>query len=477
MPASPLPVISPSAVSAMHAEMGPVLDPASAALPPDGRRHAIQPADVRGRFQLARRGTFAALITLWAALPWIRIGGHPCVFIDIGARHFFLFGMTFNAQDTWLLFFLLTGVGFSLFYVTALAGRVWCGWACPQTVFLEGVFRRIERWIEGPRETRMRRNRGPWDFERITRKILTHAVYLLAALAVAHVVLSYFVSLPKALQMVRRSPSAHPEAFAWVVAMTGALYLNFAWFREQLCVVLCPYGRLQSALMDEHSLVVGYDARRGEPRGKRGAPGAGDCVDCKRCVVVCPTGIDIRNGVQMECVGCTACIDACDEVMAKLGRRRGLVRYDSQNGLAGKPRRIARPRIFLYTFLLAVGAAVALTASRGRSDFEATLMRLPGEPYTLDGDQVRNALQLHIVNKRATDESYRIDIESVDGMGAVLPISNVTIGSLADARVPIFLSMPRDRPACNVPVRIRVVRSTSGQDSKSVTGSFLGPCR
>ncbi|HXX70585.1 MAG TPA: cytochrome c oxidase accessory protein CcoG, partial [Polyangiaceae bacterium] len=445
--------------------------------PPDGRRHAIQPADVRGRFQLARRAAFGALMALWAALPWIRIGGHPCVFIDIGARHFFLFGTTFNAQDTWLLFFLLTGVGFGLFYVTALAGRVWCGWACPQTVFLEGVFRPIERWIEGPREARMRRNRRSWNFEKAARKITTHAFYVLAALVVAHVVLSYFVSLPKALQMVRHAPSAHPQAFAWVVATTSALYLNFAWFREQLCVVLCPYGRLQSALMDEHSLVVGYDARRGEPRGKRGTAGAGDCVDCKRCIVVCPTGIDIRSGLQMECVACTACIDACDEVMVKLGRAPGLVRYDSQNGLSGKPRRVVRPRIFLYTVLLVVGTAVALTASRRRSDFEAHLMRLPGEPYTLDGDQVRNALQLHIVNKRATEEAYRVDVGAVDGMSVVVPIPSVTVASLSDARVPIFLSMSRDRSACSVPVHVRVARSASGEDSKQVTGSFLGPCR
>lgn len=290
-------------------------DMSSAALPADGRRAAIQPADVRGRFQRARTGVFAVLVCVWAALPWIRIGGHPALFIDVDARALYLFGATFNAQDTWLLFFLLTGVGFGLVYATALAGRVWCGWACPQTVFLEGVYRRIERWVEGPRERRLRRNAGPWTPEKLARKGATHALFVVVSVVVAHIFLSYFASLPKTVQMVRHAPAAHPEAFAWVLAMTAVFYLNFAWFREQLCVVLCPYGRLQSSLLDEHSLVVGYDANRGEPRGKKGTAGAGDCVDCKRCVAVCPTGIDIRNGVQMECLACTQCIDACDEIM------------------------------------------------------------------------------------------------------------------------------------------------------------------
>ena len=209
--------------------------------------------------------------------------------------------------------------------------------------------------------------------------------------------------------MVRQSPSAHPEAFAWVVAMTALFYGNFAWFREQLCVVLCPYGRLQSALLDEHSLVVGYDARRGEPRGKKGAAGAGDCVDCKRCVVVCPTGIDIRAGTQMECLACTACIDACDDVMDRLGRPRGLVRYDSQGGLVGKPLKVLRPRIALYTVLLVIGAVVALSRPRASGGTSRSgLLRLTGEPYTVESGEVRNALSLHLVNKRSDQASYSI---------------------------------------------------------------------
>jgi cytochrome c oxidase accessory protein FixG len=449
----------------------------SEALPPDGHRAAIQPADVRGRFHRARTAGFFLLIGLWAALPWIRIGGHPAVFIDVDARELFLFGATFNAQDTWLLFFLLTGVGFGLVYATALAGRVWCGWACPQTVFLEGVYRRIERWIEGPREVRIRRNAGPWTAAKLGRKLATHSLYVAASLLVAHIFLSYFVSLPKTFQMIRHTPAAHPEAFAWAVAMTLTFYLNFAWFREQLCVVICPYGRLQSALLDEHSLVVGYDARRGEPRGKKGTAGAGDCVDCKRCVVVCPTGIDIRNGVQMECLACTQCIDACDEIMDRLGRAHGLIRYDSPGGLLGRPRRIFRPRLWLYSALMLLGALVAFGATRKRSDFEVTLLRLAGEPYSLEGGEVRNSLQLHLVNKRPTSEAFRLEVEPAEGMAIVLPLPTVAIGSLADARVPLFLSVRRDQFHGGFPVRVRVVRSADERDARVVAGTFLGPSR
>jgi cytochrome c oxidase accessory protein FixG len=449
----------------------------SASLPADGLRKRIHPADVRGRFRRVRSAVYALLIVLWAALPWLRVGGHPVVFVDLEARELFFFGLTFNPQDTWLLFFLLTGVGFGLVYATALAGRVWCGWACPQTVFLEGVYRRLERWIEGPRETRIRRDAAPMTAQKVVRRVASHTAFAVASLVVAHIVLAYFVSLPKALAMVRQSPAAHPEAFAWILAVSALLYLNFAWFREQFCVVLCPYGRLQSALVDEHSLAVGYDARRGEPRGKKGTTGAGDCVDCKRCVVVCPTGIDIRNGVQMECVACTACIDACDEIMDRLGRPRGLVRYDSLEGLSGRPRRVWRPRIVLYSVLLVVGATVALIATRRRTDFEATLLRLPGEPYTIDGPDVRDAFQVHVVNKRAQVVEYRVEVEPATDMTALVPMPAVTVEPLGDVRVPLFVGVPRAAFRSEFPVRVRVTPAHEPESVTTTTATFLGPGR
>jgi cytochrome c oxidase accessory protein FixG len=330
----------------------------SGALLPDGTREDVQPADVKGRFTLSRRMGYVALIAFWAALPWIHIGGNPAVFLDVERRRFFLFGLTFNAQDAWLLFFLLTGVAFGLIYLTALLGRVFCSHLCPQTVFLDGVYRRIERLVEGGREARRRRNAGPWNADKIARKALVHALYLGTSFLIAHIVLAYFVSLPALWDMMRNRPAEHPEAFAWMAGMTLVLYGNYSWFREQLCLIICPYGRFQSIFTDRDTMLVAYDGKRGEPRGKVKDTARGACVDCNRCVVVCPTGIDIRNGLQLDCIGCTACIDACDEVMDKVHQPRGLVRFASQNELVGEPRRFVRPRTIAYTVALVVGAVV-----------------------------------------------------------------------------------------------------------------------
>ncbi|HEY8924555.1 MAG TPA: 4Fe-4S dicluster domain-containing protein, partial [Polyangia bacterium] len=292
----------------------PPAPPTSEALRPDGRRTAIHTIDVKGRFIRARRLTFAALIALYVAAPLIRIGGHPAVHLDVAARKFFLLGSTFNAQDFWIVLFIGTALLFSLLLLTAWHGRIWCGWACPQTVFLEAVYRPIERLVEGPRSRRLKLRGAPWTLERAARTAVKHVLYILVSLILSHVALSLFLSASELAAMVREGPASHPAAFTWSVAVTAALYFNYAWFREQLCIVLCPYGRLQSVLHDPDSIVVGYDARRGEPRGKLVrsaalalAPAAtapaprGDCVDCRKCVYACPTGIDIRNGLQMEC--------------------------------------------------------------------------------------------------------------------------------------------------------------------------------
>ncbi|MBN9166592.1 MAG: cytochrome c oxidase accessory protein CcoG, partial [Myxococcales bacterium] len=346
----------------------PSQTPGSGSLGTDGRRRRPYPADVSGRWVRARRVVYFALIALWAALPWIRIGGHPAVFLDIERRSFFLFGATFNAQDIWLLFFAVTGFGFGLACVTALLGRAWCGWACPQTVFIEAIFRPIERLVNGPRNTALERAKKPPSLDSVWRTGLTHALYVLAAAFAAHVFLAYFVSLPKLYEMIRTRPGAHPEAFAWMLGSTALFYVSFGVFREQFCVVMCPYGRLQSVLIDDDALVVGYDERRGEPRGKAKDAGRGACVDCNRCVVVCPTGIDIRQGLQLDCIACTACIDACDDVMDRLGQERGLIRYDSLRGLRGEQRRpwFRRPRLAIYGVLLALGMVATSVAMHRR---------------------------------------------------------------------------------------------------------------
>lgn len=442
----------------------------------DGRRRRPYPADVSGRFVRARRIVYALLIAIWAALPWIRIRGNPAVFLDVERRQFFLFGLTFNAQDVWLMFFLLSGVGFGLVYATAFLGRVWCGWACPQTVFLEAMFRPIERLVDGPRANALRRAQQGFSLDRAWRLVAKHAAYLVAALLVAHVFLAYFVSLPRVFAMVRHSPALHPEAFAWAASVTAVFYGNFAFFREQLCVVVCPYGRLQSVLLDDDSLVVGYDTKRGEPRGKATAKDTGDCVDCKRCVVVCPTGIDIREGLQLDCIACTACIDACDDVMDKLERPRGLVRYDSLRGLRGEPKRVLRPRVVGYTALLAVGAIVALFAFRTHTPFEANLVRLPGTTYTREDGVLRNSFELHLVSKEASPLVFEVETRTDDGLEYLVPTRTVEVEPLGSRRVPVFVTMKiedfvADRPFV---VKVRTHGDHVAPAEREMRATFLG---
>lgn len=438
----------------------------------DGTRARIVPADVRGRFQRGRRVAGLLLVAFWAGLPWIRIGGEPALFLDIERRRFFVFGASFNAQDLWLLFFFLTGAVFSLVFVTAVVGRVWCGWACPQTVFLENVFRPIERLVNGSREQRQRRARHPEsEAMAVFRQLATQVLFALASVFVAHVFVAYFVSLPSLFAMMRRAPGEHLEAFVWMVAISALFYANFAWFREQLCVVVCPYGRLQSIFLDDNSLIVGYDEQRGEPRGKKSSKATGDCVDCGRCVAVCPTGIDIRNGLQMDCIACTQCIDACDDVMGRLGRASGLVRYDSLRGLRKEARRILRPRVLFYGAMLVVGAVVATFALRSRASFEANLIRLPGAPFTKEGESVRNGFQIHLVSKSKTPETFDVEGAALPGAELTIPMRRIEIEPLGSRVVPFFVTggaMLRGQP------KIRLVVRRENGESRELEAVFLG---
>lgn len=453
----------------------PVIEPPSS-LRQDGSRAFVYTADVHGRFATARRVVFAVLIAVYVALPWIPIGGRPAVFLDVEHREFFLFGETFNAQDVWLVFFLVTGAVFGLVVLTAVAGRVWCGWACPQTVFLDGVFRPIERLVEGNREARLRRAKGPWTLDLVWRKALVHALYLLLAAALAHVLVSYFVSLPRLWAMMRAAPSEHLEAFVWTGCITVALYVSFGHFREQLCLGVCPYGRLQAALTDADSLVVGYDARRGEPRGKVGDEGKGACIDCNRCVVVCPTGIDIRRGQQLDCIGCTACIDACDEIMDKVHRRRGLVRYDSLRGLEGGKRQLWRPRLAIYAVLGALGLGASSLALAHHTDFEAHLLRIPGAPYTVENGVVRDAFELHLVNKRNAAVTLDVEALPLPGVTFVIPLHHVALAPLDAEEAPVFVTIPHARFREDLTIRLHVRSADEPNRAPvEVTAEFLGP--
>lgn len=381
----------------------------------DGSRYFLHPSDVNGKYTFWRRVVGILLIILFLALPWIPVNGYPALFLNIDAMRFYVFGMTFSAYDMWVMFFLISGLGFALYFITSLFGRIWCGWTCPYTVFIDTIYRRIERWIEGDALARRKLDQQDWNGQKIFKRGLKWFLYLLVASIIAHSFIAYFVSVPALWKMILSNPLEHWTNFSVVTLLTLVLAYCFGSFREQFCIVLCPYGRIQSALTDDDTLNVGYDYQRGEPRGKAKLQGIGDCIDCRRCVQVCPTGIDIRNGLQMECIGCAACIDACDAVMTKLNRPTGLVRYGSFNEFAGKPgRRIVRGRTLLYVIMGLLGLSVfAMFANMRFKPFDVQLPRQGSSAYTVnEKHQVAfNIFNMTVTNKRNQKVDYTVYLE------------------------------------------------------------------
>jgi len=409
----------------------------------DGSRKFVHPADVHGRFSRLRAWTGWLLILIYAALPWIPVNGNPAVFLDFASRQVHLFGLTFVPQDFWLAFFLVTGLGFSLFYITAVVGRVWCGWTCPQTVFIELVFRPIECLIEGRAPQRRLLDASPWTPTKIARRTTKWTLYAILSVAIAHIFVSYFISIPELYAIMHRSPLENWGLFTFVFLLSAVIFFDFTWFREQFCIVLCPYGRLQSVLLDNDSVVIGYDRKRGEPRGKLLAAGAGDCIDCHRCVQVCPTGIDIRQGLQIECIACANCIDACDEIMTKVGRPRGLVRYDSTNGLEGQKTRYIRPRTILYTILLGIGTVVMLLSLSTLGTATATVLRMPGFPYFMYEGKIRNQYLLRIENKRNQPVHFNVQLATdLPGITISGAENGIDVPALGQQSRPIVVIIP-----------------------------------
>lgn len=443
----------------------------------DGSRFFIHPADVKGKWMRWRRLTALVLIGIYILLPWIPVNGYPAVFLDVMERRFHLFGFTLAAQDAWLLFFFVSGLAFLLFYVTAFLGRVWCGWACPQTVFLEHVYRRVERWIDGDAAARKRLDRTPMNPAKMRKRILKHGIFLLLSAAIAHIFLSYFISIPQLWEWMRLSPLEHWRAFLFVVIATALLYGNFAFFREQLCIIICPYGRFQSALLDDHTKNVAYDYKRGEPPGPVKDPEAGDCIDCHRCIQVCPTGIDIRQGIQLECIACAACIDACDEIMDKVKRPRGLIRYASDAELEGGRTRWIRPRTILYTGLLLLGAGVAGFAFTSVEKATVTATRMPGSPFYVTGDYVRNQYQVRLINKAGEDLTFTLATNREE---IPFPIEtsgfagSVTLSPMEERNTTFVVQVSREAYEGAFPLEILVEVEPGGVEMVEEV-EFLGP--
>ena len=381
-----------------------------------GNRVYLYPAEVKGRFRRLRTWVHSGLILIFLLLPWLQIDGRQAVLLDISARRFSIFGITFWAHDAPMLVFVFGGAALTLGLVTAVWGRVWCGWACPQTVFIDSLFRVIEKWIEGDHVARKKLDIEDWSVEKFCKKALKWVFFAGATLIIAHSFIAYFVGTEALGQMIRRSPSENPMSFSVMLFITGAILFDFGWFREQFCTVLCPYGRFQSLLMDDHSWLVTYDAKRGEPRkGTEPENGAkGDCVNCYRCVQVCPTGIDIRRGTQLECIGCTACIDACDDVMIRIQKPKGLIRYDSAVGLLGRKTKTFRARTIAYSFLILGILSGLVSTLVTRQPIEATFVRAVDTPY----QEIKNATGgIEIINR------FKVDLSNQSFEDAELDLS------------------------------------------------------
>lgn len=401
-------------------------------------REWVYPQSITGKFTTIRRWTFLGLHLLLLTAPWILINGHPAIRIDIPARRFYHFGMIFTPTDTIILLLLLFFLAFSLFFFTAIFGRIWCGYACPQTVFLESWIRPIELWIEGDRLTRQRRDAKGWTFDRAWRKAVKWSVFLAVSVFLAMAMMSIFAGARELW-----TGRAGPVEYALTAVIAGFWFWDFTWFREQFCNYLCPYARFQSALADDESLIITYDTKRGEPRaaGKQAALD-GRCIECNKCVAVCPQGIDIRDGFQLECIQCARCIDACESVMSQLGHRT-LVEYGSVAEEQGRKPRRWRPRTFVYGALLLAIVVVAGTLIATRPPFEASVNRAPGSLFTVDADgAIRNTFLLQITNKDPSEVPARYEV-GVSGLeGAEVLGGPVEIPSTESRTIPLVVRVP-----------------------------------
>ncbi len=428
-------------------------------------REYVYAASVRGTWQKVHRVSGVLLQIILFATPWLIIGGHPAILIDLPHRRLFLFGQIFGATDTIFLVILGLFLAFSLFFLTALFGRLWCGYLCPQTVFLEEWVRRIEIWIEGERGQRKARDQAPLSFDKAWRKAAKWSAFLALAFVVSMTLVSYFAPARELW-----TGAAGSVSYGFVLAFTGVLYWDFAWFREQLCNFLCPYARFQGALTDDHSLVIAYDDKRGEPRMNKGG---GACIDCNKCVVVCPAGIDIRDGYQLECIACARCIDACESVMAKRHTLPSLVQYTTQARTEGRETRFLRGRTFVYAGLLSTLVLAFGLLVRSHTTIDASVARAPGTTFTVDEDGgVRNTFLLRVMNNHpdldGQPDAFHVTVNGLPE--AEVTVEDLHLDEMESATVPLVVRVPRpellDR---TVPIQVHI---TSPSDEVHIETTF-----
>lgn len=414
----------------------------------EGKRAWINPKKPSGQFYKYRKYVSYALLLFLLGSPFLKINGHQFLLFNVVDRRFNIFGFPFWPQDFHLFVIsMIIGVIFIALFTVAY-GRIFCGWICPQTIFMEMVFRRIEYWIDGDRGAQIRLDKAPWNGKKIWKRSLKWVIFFIISFLIANVFLAYLIGSDKLIRYVTDGPSAHLGTMIPLLIFTGVFYFVFAWFREQVCIIACPYGRLQGVLLDNKSIVVAYDHKRGEGEGgrkkfrkneDRESLGHGDCIDCFQCVNVCPTGIDIRNGTQLECVNCTACIDECDHIMESINKPKGLIRYASEDEINKKAKFKFTARMKGYTAVLFVLTGILIGMLFLRNELEANILRLPGQLYERkENNIISNVYTYKLVNKTSKDVeevsfkllSHKGEIKMVSQQTFLVPAEELVGGTL-----------------------------------------------
>lgn len=442
-----------------------------------GGRKWVYPKKPHGRYTTARTLLSFILLAALFGLPFIKIDGHPFMLLNVFERKFIIFGTVFVPQDFYLFGLLMISLFVTLFLVTAVFGRIFCGWFCPQTVFLEMVFRKIEYFIEGDYLRQIALNNSDWNANKIFKKGIKYAIFFIISFLIANIFLSYLIGVDQLWKIITEPVSMHVKGFLAVLIFTGIFYFIFAWFREQACILVCPYGRLQSVLLDKNSIVIAYDYIRGEPRGKvknREEDHLGDCIDCKLCVNVCPTGIDIRNGTQLECVNCTACIDACDSIMDQVDRPRGLIRFDSMEGIKNNVKLKFTPRVIGYTTVLLVLLTTLTFLFAQRKDIDVNILRTPGMLFQKQpDDKISNMYNLKVSNK--TFNEMPLEFRLIDNDGEIKLIEHeINLKPLEIHEGTLLIVLNKEKiKMTNTPLKIEVL--SGGKQIDIVNTTFLGP--